>query len=118
MKKLLLIELLPKLTRPWKIKIRDMHWQILSLPAEEYDRASKALQPKIQKLYADFVKTYESEFKILNETDKNNLMQAKQKGQEIIKQVKSFYDHFSDFVVAMANETSKILNQEAEESII
>ncbi|WP_233190037.1 tail tape measure protein, partial [Borreliella burgdorferi] len=96
-------------------KITNMQWQILLLPLEEQEKASKAMQAEIQKLHADFVKTYESEFHNLNDTNKNALMQS---AKESHKKLKGYFEGLGDILFGHIDKwMAQIFNKDMGESL-
>ncbi len=96
-------------------KITNMQWQILLLPLEEQEKASKAMQAEIQKLHADFVKTYESEFHNLNDTNKNTLMQSAKESQE---KLKGYFEGLGDILFGHIDKwMGQIFNKDMGESL-
>uniref|UniRef100_UPI003B210026 tape measure protein n=1 Tax=Borreliella burgdorferi TaxID=139 RepID=UPI003B210026 len=96
-------------------KITNMQWQILLLPLEKQEKASKAMQVEIQKLHADFVKTYESEFHNLNDTNKNTLMQSAKESQE---KLKGYFEGLGDILFGHIDKwMGQIFNKDMGESL-
>ncbi|WP_434792932.1 tape measure protein (plasmid) [Borreliella burgdorferi] len=96
-------------------KITNMQWQILLLPLEEQEKASKAMQAEIQKLHIEFINSYKSEFENLSDTNKNTLMQSAKESQ---KKLKGYFDGLGEILFGHINKwTAQIFSKDMGESL-
>uniref|UniRef100_UPI0004660536 tape measure protein n=1 Tax=Borrelia hispanica TaxID=40835 RepID=UPI0004660536 len=96
-------------------KVTSMQFEVFMRPLKEREKATAEMQVKINKLYSDFVESHKKEFKMLNEANRNTLLQLADQVKETAKGVSL---NLNEMLNKVLSATKQVVNKDLGKQII